>query len=157
VLTVMPWNVENFFAPQPADQAAYDAKLTELAEVIRTAAPDLLAVQEVGDEQSFEALETAELPRWTRRRQAVSDVYQLCTGAAVWRSSCGCKPVGGHRHLTHEQTHELASVCGAGAVSVWHLAPLVALPRGGRKGESPCLSRGFSIVAPTGFEPALPP
>ena len=41
---------------EPGNQAAYDAKLTELAEVIRASAPDLLAVQEVGDEQSFEAL-----------------------------------------------------------------------------------------------------
>jgi hypothetical protein len=56
VLTVMIWNVENFFAPQPVDQAAYDAKLTELTDVIRAAAPDLLALQEVGDKQSFEAL-----------------------------------------------------------------------------------------------------
>ena len=56
MLTVMTWNVENFFAPQPADQAAYNTKLAELADVIRTAEPDLLAVQETGDEQSFEAL-----------------------------------------------------------------------------------------------------
>src|SRR4051794_19172527 len=52
----MSWNVENFFTPQPADQAAYDAKLAALVDVIRTAAPDLLAVQEIGDEQSFQAL-----------------------------------------------------------------------------------------------------
>jgi endonuclease/exonuclease/phosphatase family metal-dependent hydrolase len=44
----MTWNVENFFTPKPADQAAYDAKVTELAAVISTAAPDLLALQEVG-------------------------------------------------------------------------------------------------------------
>jgi endonuclease/exonuclease/phosphatase family metal-dependent hydrolase len=56
VLTVMTWNVENFFAPQPADQAGYEAKLAELAEVIRAATPDLLAVQEIGDEQSFHAV-----------------------------------------------------------------------------------------------------
>src|SRR3954463_2569436 len=53
---VMTWNVENFFAPQPADQAAYDAKRAELVDVINAAAPDLLAVQEIGDEQSFLAL-----------------------------------------------------------------------------------------------------
>jgi hypothetical protein len=64
VLTVMTWNVENFFIPKPADQAAYDAKVTELANVIRTAAPDLLAVQEVGDEQSFETLRSALGPSW---------------------------------------------------------------------------------------------
>jgi hypothetical protein len=42
--------------PKPADQAVYGAKLTELADVITAAAPDLLAVQEVGDAASFEAL-----------------------------------------------------------------------------------------------------
>jgi hypothetical protein len=56
VVTVMTWNVENFFTPKPAEQAAYDAKVTQLADVIRAAAPDLLAVQEIGDEQSFEDL-----------------------------------------------------------------------------------------------------
>jgi endonuclease/exonuclease/phosphatase family metal-dependent hydrolase len=65
VLTVMSWNVENFFAPQPAEQAAYEAKLAALADVIRTAAPDLLAVQEVGDEQSFEALRAELGAGWT--------------------------------------------------------------------------------------------
>src|SRR5690348_567580 len=44
VFTVMSWNVENFFAPKPADQAAYDAKVASLAKVITTATPDLLAL-----------------------------------------------------------------------------------------------------------------
>jgi endonuclease/exonuclease/phosphatase family metal-dependent hydrolase len=65
VLTAMTWNVENSFAPQPADQAAYDAKLTELPNVIRAAAPDLIALQEVGDEQSFEALRNKLGAGWT--------------------------------------------------------------------------------------------
>jgi endonuclease/exonuclease/phosphatase family metal-dependent hydrolase len=65
VLTVMTWNVENFFTPQPADRAAYDAKVDELADVISTAAPDLLALQEVGDEESFEALRAKLGPGWT--------------------------------------------------------------------------------------------
>jgi hypothetical protein len=64
VFTVMTWNVENFFTPQPADQAGYDAKLAELVDVIVASAPDLLAVQEIGDEQSFQALATA--LGWTR-------------------------------------------------------------------------------------------
>lgn len=65
MLTVMTWNVENFFAPQPADQAAVSTKLAELADVIRTAQPDLLAVQEIGDEQSFEALRNELGAGWT--------------------------------------------------------------------------------------------
>jgi endonuclease/exonuclease/phosphatase family metal-dependent hydrolase len=60
VFTVMTWNVENFFAPtQASGQAAYDAKVAALTDVVRTAAPDLLALQEVGDEQSFAALRDA--------------------------------------------------------------------------------------------------
>ena len=56
MLTVMTWNVENFFAPKPTDEAAYEAKVAAIAEVIGAAAPDLVAVQEVGDPESFEAL-----------------------------------------------------------------------------------------------------
>ena len=65
MVTVMTWNVENFFTPKPAEQAAYDAKVTQLADVIRAAAPDLLAVQEIGDEQSFEDLRSKLGPSWT--------------------------------------------------------------------------------------------
>jgi len=65
VFTVMSWNVENFFTPKPADQAAYDAKVAAVAAVIIAAAPDLLALQEVGDEESFEALRDALGARWT--------------------------------------------------------------------------------------------
>ena len=57
MFTVMSWNVENFFTPKPADQAAYDAKVAALATVITAAAPDLLALQEVGDEESFQTLQ----------------------------------------------------------------------------------------------------
>lgn len=65
MLTVMTWNVENFFAPQPADQAAVSTKLAELADVIRTAKPDLVAVREIGDERSFEALRNELGAGWT--------------------------------------------------------------------------------------------
>jgi endonuclease/exonuclease/phosphatase family metal-dependent hydrolase len=59
VLTVMTWNVENFFAPQPADLAAYEVKVAELVNVINTAGPDLVGLQEIGDSESFEALRHA--------------------------------------------------------------------------------------------------
>jgi endonuclease/exonuclease/phosphatase family metal-dependent hydrolase len=58
VFTVMTWNLENLFAPSPADQANFDAKLDALAGVITAVQPDLLGVQEVGDESSFQALRT---------------------------------------------------------------------------------------------------
>src|SRR3954452_17365688 len=56
MFTIMTWNIENFFAPEPADRADFDAKLDALADVITAAEPDLLAVQEVGDEVAFAAL-----------------------------------------------------------------------------------------------------
>jgi endonuclease/exonuclease/phosphatase family metal-dependent hydrolase len=65
VFTVMSWNVENFFTPKPADQAAYDAKVAALARVITAAAPDLLALQEVGDEETFQALSEALGAGWS--------------------------------------------------------------------------------------------
>ena len=51
--TIATWNLENLFRPGtefgPSDAATYDAKLTGLAAVIDGLAPDVLAVQEVGD------------------------------------------------------------------------------------------------------------
>ncbi len=47
------WNLENLFRPEdeagPGDPVAYEAKLTALAEAIVRMAPDVLAVQEVGN------------------------------------------------------------------------------------------------------------
>ena len=65
MLTVMSWNVENFFAPATGDPDAYQEKVTELAAVITTAAPDLVALQEVGDPQAFETLRSALGAGWT--------------------------------------------------------------------------------------------
>src|SRR4051812_25504561 len=56
MFTVMTWNVENFFQPEPADRVDFAAKLDALAGVILAAEPDLLAVQGVGDEVAFAAL-----------------------------------------------------------------------------------------------------
>ncbi|HEY2297298.1 MAG TPA: endonuclease/exonuclease/phosphatase family protein [Jatrophihabitans sp.] len=61
----MTWNVENFFTPKPADQAAYDAKVAALAAVVTDAQPDLVALQEVGDPDSFDALRAALGGGWT--------------------------------------------------------------------------------------------
>jgi len=59
-LTIATWNLENLFLPGtdsgPPDQATYDKKLASLKTLIEEIAPDVLAVQEVGDEQAFEDL-----------------------------------------------------------------------------------------------------
>jgi endonuclease/exonuclease/phosphatase family metal-dependent hydrolase len=65
VFTIMTWNLENLFQPDGGDRTDYDAKLDALAGVITDAAPDLLAVQEVGDQESFDALRTRLGPGWT--------------------------------------------------------------------------------------------
>jgi endonuclease/exonuclease/phosphatase family metal-dependent hydrolase len=58
--TIATWNLENLFLPGteagPPDQATYDSKLASLAAMITQIAPDVLATQEVGDEQAFEDL-----------------------------------------------------------------------------------------------------
>ncbi|MGI9336868.1 MAG: endonuclease/exonuclease/phosphatase family protein [Gammaproteobacteria bacterium] len=60
---VMTWNVENLFSPGgssgPGTQAAFEQKIETLAGVIDALAPDVLALQEVGDEAAFEALNNA--------------------------------------------------------------------------------------------------
>jgi endonuclease/exonuclease/phosphatase family metal-dependent hydrolase len=62
-LTIATWNLENLFLPGteagPPDQATYDAKLASLAAMIGQIAPDVLAVQEVGDDQAFADLQAA--------------------------------------------------------------------------------------------------
>jgi endonuclease/exonuclease/phosphatase family metal-dependent hydrolase len=65
MFTLMIWNVENFFQPEPAQQADFDAKVASLADVITTAQPDAVALQEIGDEASFEALRTRLGADWT--------------------------------------------------------------------------------------------
>ena len=56
MFTVMTWNVENLFQPEPSDQTDFDAKLAALVDVITTAQLAVLAFQEIGDEDAFEAL-----------------------------------------------------------------------------------------------------
>lgn len=56
MFTIMTWNVENLFQPDAPHRSNFDAKLDALVGIITDAAPDLLALQEVGDEESFEDL-----------------------------------------------------------------------------------------------------
>jgi endonuclease/exonuclease/phosphatase family metal-dependent hydrolase len=57
VVRIGTWNLENLFLvgeeDGPRDPAAYDAKLDALAGVITTIAPDVLAVQEVGNAEAL--------------------------------------------------------------------------------------------------------
>jgi endonuclease/exonuclease/phosphatase family metal-dependent hydrolase len=57
MVVVGTWNLENLFRPGtdfgPSDEQAYEAKLTALAGVINRLAPDVLAVQEVGDPRAL--------------------------------------------------------------------------------------------------------
>jgi predicted extracellular nuclease len=59
-VNVATWNLENLYLPGsdfgPRDQAAYDAKLDALARTIAAIAPDVLAVQEVGDPAALDDL-----------------------------------------------------------------------------------------------------
>lgn len=60
MLSVGTWNLENLFRPDGSagadDEAAYEAKLAGLVEVIDRTAPDVLAVQEVGDPDALDDL-----------------------------------------------------------------------------------------------------
>ena len=55
------WNVEYFAAPggggiEAPPQEVFDAKLRFLGERIRQIDPDLVALQEIGNEEAFEVL-----------------------------------------------------------------------------------------------------
>jgi endonuclease/exonuclease/phosphatase family metal-dependent hydrolase len=63
--SVMTWNVENLFRPDhpsgfgPRDQQTYERKLSNLARTIQAVAPDVIALQEIGDEDAFGDLRRA--------------------------------------------------------------------------------------------------
>ena len=68
-VVVGTWNLENLYRPGgafgPKTQAAYEAKLDTLAATITVLAPDVLAVQEVGQPEALDDL-VARLPGpWT--------------------------------------------------------------------------------------------
>src|SRR5262245_28776749 len=60
VFKVMTWNVENLFRPGaesgPPSQAVYDEKLAGLAAKIDGLAPDVAALQEIGDPAALDDL-----------------------------------------------------------------------------------------------------
>ena len=65
MLTVATWNLENLFRPATGvDPAAYARKLDALAAMIERIAPDVLAVQEVGDPDAIEDLLTLLTGDW---------------------------------------------------------------------------------------------
>lgn len=59
MVVIGTWNLENLFRPGgdgPPDQTSYEAKLAALATTISGCAPDVLAVQEVGDPAALDDL-----------------------------------------------------------------------------------------------------
>src|SRR5690242_15338580 len=69
MLTVATWNIENFFSPGtqfgPDTKAVFDRKVALLAETIGGAGADVVALQEVGDLDAFDALLAALGAGWT--------------------------------------------------------------------------------------------
>ena len=76
-MRVVTWNVENLFAPTTTGEAGrpspevYEAKLRTLTGVVQQLAPDVLALQEVGDESALDdlrdSLEAATSAGWLSR------------------------------------------------------------------------------------------
>jgi hypothetical protein len=102
-LTVMTWNVENFFpagAPSgPPDKQTYDAKVDYLASMIRGLAPDVVALQEVGGQQPADdvaaAVEGGALHAPGRSSSSSSHCWggtRSCMACAVAVSSTEARP-----------------------------------------------------------------
>lgn len=74
MVTIGTWNIENLFLPGddsgPEGKSDYDAKLDSLAATIADMAPDVLAVQEVGDPNALDDLVTRLSGTW---RTALAD------------------------------------------------------------------------------------
>jgi len=77
VIVVGTWNLENLFRPGgdfgPTEEEAYEAKLASLSEVIERLAPDVLAVQEVGDTRALDDLAERLVGDW---RSETSTVFE---------------------------------------------------------------------------------
>src|SRR3954447_10334228 len=77
MLTIATWNLENLFRPGagdgPTDEDAYHAKLTALAGMIEQIAPDVLAVQEVGDPEALDDLRARLEGEWHRELSTQPD------------------------------------------------------------------------------------
>jgi hypothetical protein len=60
LVAIGTWNLENLFQPDndagPTSDSAYQAKLEALAATITHLAPDVLAVQEIGDPEAVDDL-----------------------------------------------------------------------------------------------------
>jgi hypothetical protein len=97
MLTVATWNLENFFRPGagagPTSQAAYDAKLAHLRATIETIAPDIVAVQEVGQPEALEDLRAALGGDW----QAVASQHP--DGRAIRVGFLSTLPFGEHEDV----------------------------------------------------------
>jgi len=78
------WNLENLFRPAvdggPGDDAAYEAKLDSLAGVITGLAPDVLAVQEVGQPEALGDLKARLDGRWHSETSAFADARGIRVG-----------------------------------------------------------------------------
>ena len=86
MLTVTTWNVQNLFPAGSTDgpdtQPDYDAKLDALAATIATLAPDVLALQEIGDPACLDDLLTRVGGTWHTELSDHPDPRQIRVGFA---------------------------------------------------------------------------
>jgi endonuclease/exonuclease/phosphatase family metal-dependent hydrolase len=102
VLTVTTWNVQNLFPAGSTDgpdtQPDYDAKLDALAATIATLAPDVLALQEIGDPDSLDDLLTRVGGVWHTELSDHPDPRQIRAGFA------SRLPITAHTNVTTFET-----------------------------------------------------
>ena len=134
-VVVGTWNLENLYRPGgafgPKTQAAYEAKLDTLAATITVLAPDVLAVQEVGQPEALDDL-VGRLPGpWTITLSEHPDPRGIRVGfltrtppAASRRSSTSRRRYGRFRTATTPPTRVrrwAAAACTS--VSTWPAPP----------------------------------
>lgn len=85
MLTVMTWNVENLFRPEPGAEDPYAEKLEGLAGMIREFDPDVVALQEVGSRDALDDLVAAIGGRWHVRLSRSPDKRGIRVGVIARR------------------------------------------------------------------------
>ncbi len=126
MLAVATWNVENLFSAGteygPRTVEAYEAKLAALAATITDLAPDVLALQEIGDDAAFDDL-VARLPgTWHTARSPAADQRGIRVGYLSRRALRGAIDVVDFppqlADLQADDAGELTTRMGRGALLV---------------------------------------
>ncbi|HEY3411039.1 MAG TPA: endonuclease/exonuclease/phosphatase family protein, partial [Propionicimonas sp.] len=135
MVRIATWNVENLFLPGgdgPKTQADYDTKLDGLAQTILRAGVDAIAVQEIGQPESFDDLVTRLGAGWSGLLSTLPDVHRgirvgVISKLPISRVADDTDLAAGLPPLQLDDTGTVTTRMGRGALTVELTTPAAAL------------------------------